>query len=289
MNCRFINKESEILIMDYLLEKDIHKIDKKTRILTALRYHVITQVINKEFWHINNNKLHSFYVGSYGRGTAIKSSDIDILLELPEDEYNRFDRMKGNGQSRLIQAVKNNLVSRYPRTEIHGDGQVVVVNFSDGMKLELLPAFKQESEFEKIMYKYPDTNMGGKWKSTNPKKEQEAMKRKNDYLESNGLLFDTCKHMRFIRDNFFTSFHLSGIVIDTFVYSVIDKWHWVREGEISENSSLELSDYLLQKFNKLTNDGYNSPILHAPGSGQNVSTKDSIECLEKVLRKMAGK
>lgn len=276
-------------MMRYPVRKGFYKIDMKAKILTALRYHTITQVINREFWNIDSDRMHSFYVGSYGRGTAIRSSDIDILLELPEDEYNRFDRMKGNGQSRLIQAVKNNLVSRYPRTEIHGDGQVVVVKFSDGMKLELLPAFKQEPEFEKIMYKYPDTNMGGKWKSTNPKKEQEAMKRKNDYLESNGLLFDTCKHMRFIRDNFFTSFHLSGIVIDTFVYSVIDKWHWVREGEISENSSLELSDYLLQKFNKLTNDGYNAPILHAPGSGQNVSTKDSIECLEKVMRKMAGK
>ena len=53
----------------------------------------------------------------------------------------------------------------------------------------------------------------------NPKAEQEAMAQKNRY--SNGLLYDTCRHLRFIRDNYFSSYHLSGIVIDSFVYNAI--------------------------------------------------------------------
>ena len=36
--------------------------------------------------------------------------------------------------------------------------------------------------------------------------EQAAMEEKN--RTSNGLLLDTCKHMRFIRDNYFSSYHL---------------------------------------------------------------------------------
>lgn len=47
-------------------------------------------------------------------------------------------------------------------------------------------------------------------------------KNNSDY----GLLFDTCKHMRYIRDSFFSSYHLSGIVIDSFVYAAIGGWSW---------------------------------------------------------------
>lgn len=45
-------------------------------------------------------------MGSYGRRTAINTSDLDILVLLPESEYSQFDSLKGNGQSRLLQAVK---------------------------------------------------------------------------------------------------------------------------------------------------------------------------------------
>lgn len=35
------------------------------------RYHAITKRINKNFWLTDSETNHSFYVGSYGRGTAI--------------------------------------------------------------------------------------------------------------------------------------------------------------------------------------------------------------------------
>lgn len=82
--------------------------------------------------------------------------------------------------------------------------------------------------------------MGGKWKTTNPKIEQEAMKNRND--NTNGLLLDTCKHMRQIRDTHFSSYHLPGIVIDSFVYHYIDNWRWckmvkkeLRQGHTKKN------------------------------------------------------
>ena len=36
-----------------------------------------------------------------------------------------------------------------------------------------------------------------------------------DVYKRQGLLYDTCKHIRYIRDNSFSSYHLSGIVIDS--------------------------------------------------------------------------
>ena len=210
-------------------------ISLEQRSLVSQRYKRITRVVNLEFWNSKSETAHSLYVGSYGRGTAIDTSDIDMLVELPKDEYNKYDTLKGNGQSRLLQALKNAILQTYPRSNIRGDGQVVVINFTDGIKFEVLPAFRQVDWLGNWngKYDYPNSNMGGKWLTTNPQIEQQAMKARNK--ESNGLLFDTCKHMREIRDNHFSSYHLPGIVIDSFVYHHISDWHWLREGEQSSN------------------------------------------------------
>ena len=82
--------------------KGFDRIDLITRSLISQRYHKIVKAINQEFWNSNSDQLHGLYVGSYGRGTAISTSDIDILVELPRFEYYHYDRLKGNGQSKSI-------------------------------------------------------------------------------------------------------------------------------------------------------------------------------------------
>lgn len=257
------------------------RISQEQRSLISDRYNRITRAINTEFWRSTSETAHSRYVGSYGRGTAIDTSDIDILVELPRNEYNRYDAHKGNGQSRLLQAVKKAILTTYPRSNIHADGQVVVIDFSDGMKFEILPAFQQVDLFGNWngKYDYPDTNMGGNWRSTNPKAEQEAMATKNK--ESNGLLYDTCKHMREIRDSHFSKYHLSGIVIDSFVYSHIDDWHWLNAGE---TSTQPLGTYEKKLYNECPFWSFN---LTAPGSGDSVDTTKSLDCLREVLNYMS--
>ena len=98
-------------------------ISKEQRDLVSQRYRRITRAVNVEFWNSDSEIAHSLYVGSYGRGTAINTSDIDVLVELPKNEYERFDKMKGNGQSRLLQALKNAIMTTYPKSSIHADGQ----------------------------------------------------------------------------------------------------------------------------------------------------------------------
>ena len=44
------------------------------------RYGLITRRLNLEFWNSASKTLHSFYTGSYGRGTAIGgTSDVDTI------------------------------------------------------------------------------------------------------------------------------------------------------------------------------------------------------------------
>lgn len=264
-----------------LVTKHGEKISAEQRSDISYRYKRITKAINREFWDSESETEHSFYVGSYGRGTAIDTSDIDILIELPRDVYNQYDAHKGNGQSRLLQAVKNAILETFPHSDVRGDGQVVVVNFTDGIKFEILPAFKIFDYFGRWTgkYDYPDSNMGGNWLSTNPKAEQDAMVQKN--RESNGLLYDTCRHMRQIRDTYFKSYHLPGIVIDSFAYHNIGDWHWIKEGEVSTQPS---GTYEKRLYNQCP--GY-SFYLTAPGSGMPIDTSDCIDVLNKVLNHMS--
>ena len=269
--------------MGISISKGQHIIDIGTRSKISDRYRRITRSVNRTFWNTDSDVSHSFYVGSYGRGTAIDTSDLDILVELPDSEYIHFANDSGNGPSRLLQAVKNAILNTYPTTDIRGDGQVVVVRFSDNMKFEVLPAFSIQNLWGITTYRYPDSHMGGNWMTTNPKAEQAAMKAKNEYSSSNGLLFDTCKHIRFIRDNFFSSYHLSGILIDTFCYNAIGGWHFTRDGEISVTPAISYEQSLLNYYNATTDNYRRCAInLWAPGSEQIVST-DDWAILGKVL------
>ena len=274
----------EINFMDRII-RNKHPINLETRSLISKRYKTITKAVNGDFWNSNSETAHSKYVGSYGRGTAINVSDLDVLIELPTEEYDHFTSLTGNGPSRLLQAVKKAIQDTYPRTDVHGDGQVVVVKFSDGMKFEILPAFRNLNWLGNWdgTYIYPDSNMGGNWLSTDPKAEQEAMSNKNGYDRSNGLLFDTCKHIRAVRANNFSSYHLSGILIDSFVYSAIRGWHWRRPEDIScDNNVVSYEQSLVDFYNRSS---YWS--IYAPGSGKKVDASKDWEVLGKVLNNIA--
>jgi len=124
--------------------------------------------------------------------------------------------------------------------------------------------------------------MGGNWEETNPKAEQEAMRDKNN--NTNGLYRDTCRHIRYIRDTYFSSYHLPGIVIDSFVYDAIGDWKYVEDGQ----STAKKGDYekkLLNYFNQINT--FVRVELSSPGSNQYVETMNSTDCLKKILTKIA--
>lgn len=266
------------------VKKGIVGVDASMRNLISKRYKRITSAVNREFWDSDSEMANTLYVGSYGRGTATTASDLDVLLSLPRDEYERYDGYRGNGQSRLLQVVKDAVLVTYPNSNIRGDGQVVVVDFSDGMKFELLPAFERVNVWgESDGYDYPEAHMGGRWLSTCPKEEQTAMKEKNK--SSNGLLFDTCKHIRNLHAERYSSYKLSGIVIDSFIFVAIGYWHWCDGGDGSPAGTYER--LLLEEYNRMTGNGYVLPSLRSPGSQQPVDAHGSCECLGKILRYMA--
>jgi hypothetical protein len=173
--------------------------------------------LNSEFWNTESETAHSLYVGSYGRNTAIEGiSDLDLLFELPYSEYKKYDDYHGNGQSALLQAVKKAIQKSYSSSEVGGDGQVVVVDFTDA-KYEILPAFINKNHES---YTHPDSNDGGSWKTTNPRAEISAIRARNS--DCNDNLIPLCRMLRCWKDKCNVS--ISGMLIDTLAYQFIENW-----------------------------------------------------------------
>lgn len=217
------------------------------------RYKQITKRINKDYWGRESEVLHSLYVGSYGRETAIHLSDIDMLAVLPYEKYQQYQKYSVNGQSALIQDVKISLQKTYSTSHIRGDGQVVKIDFSDGINFEILPAFINTNE----SYTYPDTTSGGSWKVTDPKAEISQINICNK--NANGNLKRLCKMIREWKDN--RNVDINGYTIDTFVYNFIKGWENKDKGYV-------YYDWMTRDFLKYLSEQKESGYLYAPGSNR---------------------
>ena len=219
----------------------------------------LTKVLNKKYYDAESIDDHCIVVGSVGRKTAVsKTSDLDLLFILPHEVYTRFNAYESNGQSALLQEVKNAIRSRYPKTKIKGDGQAVVVSFTNrAYSIDLVPVFEQSDD----TFKYPDSNDGGSWKITNPIPEQDACS--DLFLATNGDGKRLCNALRIWKNTF--GFHFKGLLIDTLVDSFYS----------SDNRSEEPYDLLTDLFEYLSNQDQTQSFWYALGSNQHVTNDDN--------------
>lgn len=174
----------------------------------------IKKYVRKE-WRIGTrelNSIYSYFAGSYGRGTEIYVSDIDLIVALPIKILNEIKEI-GTSQDWWLKEIASALKQRYKSAEIKADGQVVSVNFSK-VKFEVLPAFCNS---KKDIFIYADTNNGGIWRNTDPKSDVRAC---HDLFNKVGMKYrKMCWLMRCWRNN--CKVEISGIVIDCYVYDIL--------------------------------------------------------------------
>lgn len=202
---------------DFLRFRSAYNIDRDTISSISRRYRRITRQLNRDFWGIESETANSLYVGSYGRDTAAFGvSDLDVGFKLPISLLGQYDARLVNGQSALLQAVKRSIQSTYSASDSFGDGQVVVVAFTDGITFEILPYFERSGGG----WHYPNANAGGSWKTCNPRVEIAEIKAANQ--DTNHNLKYLCRMMRLWRD--YWSVPMGGMLIDTLAYQFILSW-----------------------------------------------------------------
>lgn len=226
----------------------------------SFRYKAITRRLNTDFWNTTSETSHSLYVGSYGRNTATQSfSDLDMIFELPSDLYYQHDKYSGNGQSALLQAIRNSMQKKYSTSSIGADGQVIKVTFKDGITFEVVPVFVNKAG----SYTFPDSNGGGSWKTTNPRPEIDAIRARNTACNKN--LVPLCRMMRAWRKKW--GVPIGGLLIDTLAYQFINGW------EFKDKSYLYYDLMSRDFFRFMADQNKEQEYWKAPGSGQNVYGK----------------
>lgn len=135
----------------------------------------VTKCLNQEYWGANSDFDNSFTIGSWGKGTEVRPPrDIDLYFVLPNDVYYRFEgySILANRQSALLQEVKAKLLSTFSRSDIKGDGPVVIAAFST-FNIEVVPAFVLDARVQS--YWVASTKDGGSYKLTMPLAEEASI------------------------------------------------------------------------------------------------------------------
>jgi len=237
--------------------RDRYLISSDTMNSISYRYRRITKQLNKDFWNTESETAHSLYVGSYGRDTAAKGvSDLDISFTLPNGIYFSYDKYLSNGQSALLQSVRQSIMRTYPSTKIGGDGQVCVVNFDDGITFEVLPVFVNSNNG----FTFADSNGGGVWRTCDPRSEMQVFLARN--RDTNGNLKAIGRMMRIWKRQH--GVPISGMLIDTLAFNFIGTWQHRDKSYLYHDFLVR--DFLLYLASRDTNQQYWS----APGSGSRV-------------------
>lgn len=231
----------------------------------SYRYKRITKQLNKDFWNTESEAAHSLYVGSYGRDTAANGvSDLDVAFELPSSVYQKYNAYQTNGQSALLQEVKQSIGRTYSTSYAGADGQIIAVSFDDGIRFEILPVFVNTSN----TYTFADSNSGGSWKTCDPRGEMTTFATR-DKATANGNLKAICRMARIWRDRH--SVPMSGMLIDTLAYQFIADWAY-------RDKSYLYHDYLVRDFLLyLSQIDTSQTYWRAPGSGSYVFKKGNFQ------------
>src|SRR5258705_1805588 len=240
----------------------------------AQRAGLISRRLNLAYWYSDSHDYHSFYTGSFGRGTAIGlTSDVDLLFRVPYEIYQRFNGYVSNGQAALLQEVRGHIIKTYKFTNIGSDGCVVAVPFDDGVTIEVLPAFVNKDG----SYTFPNSQDGGSGKTTNPKPEIDEIAAMDG--KTNGNLKSLCKMARAWKAT--CDVPMGGLLIDTLAYSFIRSW------EHREKSYLYYDWLSRDFFEHLVGQDETKTYWLSPGAGQYVWKTGSFTYKAKRARNMS--
>lgn len=228
------------------------------------RYGEITKALNKKFRDTESTTDNSLQVGSYGRFTGIKGIfDLDMIYIMPKAKW---DTYKNGKQAALLSDVKNAIKDRYPKTEVRVNQLIVEVKYKN-FHIEVQPAFEEVNQKNEIIYKFPFTYDGGKWKITKPRQEMEAVKDLN--VKKNKNLRLLCKMIRAWRDKH--GIVMGGLLIDTLAYNFLNST------SDYDTASFSSYDILSRDFFKYLSDQPDKDHYKAPGSNQNVNVKSKFQ------------
>ncbi|WP_054691862.1 SMODS domain-containing nucleotidyltransferase [Syntrophomonas palmitatica] len=177
----------------------------------------IALAVNNYYWHIKSDTRNVFYLGSFGRDTAINELDnVNIMVVLPLQIYERLAKWPGNVQRTLLRETRD-FMSKINADAFINDEHCLMMPYKEKPLVEVIPAFAVP---KKNGYIYPDPSEGGRWQEFNPIREIEVI---DEYNYKYG---GKVKHIaRMTRAWKFThKVVMPSMLIDTMAMNFMEDW-----------------------------------------------------------------
>lgn len=236
------------------------------------KYDGVCKKLHDHYYNTTYNGSTKLLTGSYGKRTAIAPpTDVDVIFKLPNSEKQRYDAYTYNGQSQLLQDIKNKLLEKYSSTSIRGDGPVVSINFST-YKIELIPSFNISGS-----YYVPVTRNGGGWEITEPQTEKKHVSDSNKRSDGN-----TVKLIKMIKAwKHECNVPIKSLVIELTAIKFLETWKYYNQSSVYYDWMIR--DY----FKELVNSS--NQLCFIPGTYQILNCGNSWESKAKTAYNRAKK
>ena len=233
----------------------------------------VVRALNDHYWGSQSTTKHSRFIGSWGKYTRVRPPrDVDVLFELPDSVYHRFEGRTGNRQSQLLQEVKGVLATTFTTTSLKGDGPVVKVPFTS-YNVELIPAFSLTNG----QYWVCMTDSGGYYKNADYEAESRRVKASNDSTKNN-----TRRLIRMMkRWQAYCSVPIRSFWIELVVMDFLDGWAHSKESSV-------YYDWMVRDFLKHLEGKANSTV-YAPGTYEAMDLGDAWLSRTRMARRRAEK
>ena len=186
------------------------------------KYSNICKTLHNYYYTQKYNGSTKFLFGSYKKKINIrpmnKMQDVDVLFKIPKEIFEKFDKYESNGQSSLLQEIRNILNKTFTTTDkICGWGKVVLVKTIDGThNIEVLPAY----ELEDKIFKIPNSENDGKWEIFDPREDINKFQDSNKQVD--GLVKIVTKMLKsWKRQN--STLDIKSYQIEQYVIEYFDK------------------------------------------------------------------
>lgn len=158
------------------------KLTSQQREDAKTKYKGVCKKLHDTYYDKDYDGSTKYLFGSYKTKTNVRplteNQDVDVLFKIPQETFDKFDEYESNGQSALLQEVRNVLKEKYTTTDkINGWGKVVLVQFAGGShNIEVLPALEQEDG----TFLIPNSENDGSWDSFDPRKQVKEFNTSNE-------------------------------------------------------------------------------------------------------------
>jgi len=154
--------------------------------------------------------VEDFLTGSYIKQTQIKpATDIDLFIVFDSTYAKSY---YPNKAIKLVYDFKKLIRETYPSSPLKADGQAVVVTFSDGFKMDIVPAFQRNDGG----YLIPNAK-NNSWIPTDPKQYNELLSQANQSLQERlKPIIKMLKCWNILWRNFLRSLHIEILALNCF-------------------------------------------------------------------------